>query len=164
MTRSPWVEVNDLGKSIPELGYRLEWYSSSTRAWSTVILQVRLLAGEVRAKPPSHASDGATESTLAVARYWCRVMRAMALPRQLGHDTISVPSHASDDAVEATWPHRDVSIESCWRWCRLGNMATAWCLCRVMLAMTLPRWLGRGAVDDHANMTSGQIYIQILRK
>jgi hypothetical protein len=37
-----------------------------------------------------------------------------------------LPSHAGDDAVKATWPWRDVDVESCWRWCY-----------QVMLAMVL---------------------------
>jgi hypothetical protein len=29
-------------------------------------------------------------------------------------------SHAVDDATEATWPRRDVDVESCWRqWCQV---------------------------------------------
>jgi hypothetical protein len=28
---------------------------------------------------------------------------------------IMMPSHANDDAAEATWPRRDVGVESCWR-------------------------------------------------
>jgi hypothetical protein len=38
----------------------------------------------------------------------------MALPRQLGRGTMSVPSHAGDQAAEATWPRRDVDVKSCW--------------------------------------------------
>jgi hypothetical protein len=34
----------------------------------------------------------------------CRVMLTMVLP-----------SHAGDDIAEATWPQRDVDVESCWR-------------------------------------------------
>jgi hypothetical protein len=26
-------------------------------------------------------------------------------------------SHAGDSATEATWPRRDVDVESCWRQC-----------------------------------------------
>jgi hypothetical protein len=46
-----------------------------------------------------------------------------------------LPSHAGDGAAEASWPRRDVDIESCW-----------WHCCQVMLAMALPRRLGRGAM------------------
>jgi hypothetical protein len=155
MTRSSRVEVGDVGRSVPELGCQLEWYSWSPRVWSVVNLRVRLLVGEVRTKPPSHAGDSASKATLAVVRCRCWVMLAMALPRQHVHDAISVPSYASDDAAEATWSRRDVSVESCWRWCYQGNLAAARCLCWVMMAMMLPRWLGRGATDDHANVTSG---------
>jgi hypothetical protein len=44
-------------------------------------------------------------------------------------------SHAGNDTAEVTWPRRDVDVESCWRRC-----------CQVMLAMMLPRQLGRGAM------------------
>jgi hypothetical protein len=46
-----------------------------------------------------------------------------------------LPSHPGNDTTKATWPQHDVDAESCWRW---------WC--RVMLAMTLPRRLGHGAM------------------
>jgi hypothetical protein len=55
MTRSPRFEIDNVGKSVPESGYWLEWYSSS--------LRVGLLVGEVHAKPPSHAGDGAAKAT-----------------------------------------------------------------------------------------------------
>jgi hypothetical protein len=42
-----------------------------------------------------------------------------------------LPSHAGDGVAEATWPRRDVDVESCWRQC-----------CRVMLATALPGRLG----------------------
>jgi hypothetical protein len=38
-----------------------------------------------------------------------------------------LPSHADDSATGATWPRRDVDVESCWQ--RFG---------RVMLATVLP--------------------------
>jgi hypothetical protein len=44
-------------------------------------------------------------------------------------------SHAGDDAAEATWPQRDVDAESYRRQC-----------CRVLLATTLLRPLGRGVI------------------
>jgi hypothetical protein len=44
-------------------------------------------------------------------------------------------SHVDDGAVEATWPWRDVDVESCRRQCG-----------RVMLAMALPRQLGHSAM------------------
>jgi hypothetical protein len=49
-----------------------------------VMLRVGLLIGEVRAMPPSHAGNIATEATLAVARCRCRDMLATVLPRRLG--------------------------------------------------------------------------------
>jgi hypothetical protein len=33
MTRSPRVEVDDVGKSVPELGHLSEKYSGSPRVW-----------------------------------------------------------------------------------------------------------------------------------
>jgi hypothetical protein len=38
-------------------------------------------------------------------------MLAMTLPRQLGHNTMSMPSHASDGDAKATWSWRDVSAD-----------------------------------------------------
>jgi hypothetical protein len=49
------------------------------------------------------ASDGIVESTLAAAQCLSRVMLATTLP-----------SHASDGAAEATWPRRNVDVESYW--------------------------------------------------
>jgi hypothetical protein len=43
------------------------------------------------------------------------------------------------------WPWRDVATESCWR-----------CHCRSDIS--------RGIADDHANVTSGLIYIEVLGK
>jgi hypothetical protein len=40
--------------------------------------------------------------------------------------TTASSSHAGDGGVEATWPLRDVDVESCRRWC-----------CRVMMTMAL---------------------------
>jgi hypothetical protein len=51
---------------------------------------------------PSPIGDGATETTLVVARCRCRVMLATVLP-----------THASDGAAESTWSQRDVGAESC---------------------------------------------------
>jgi hypothetical protein len=28
-----------------------------------------------------------------------------------------LPSHAGDDITGATWPRRDIDVESCWQWC-----------------------------------------------
>jgi hypothetical protein len=56
---------------------------------------------------PSHAGDGAAEATWPRRR----VMLAMTLPRQLGHNTMSMPSHASDGDAKATWPWRDVAAD-----------------------------------------------------
>jgi hypothetical protein len=36
----------------------------------------------------------------------------MALSRQLARGTILVPSHVGDGTAEATWPWRDVVVES----------------------------------------------------
>jgi hypothetical protein len=60
---------------------------------------------------PSHTGDSATESCwrlhclddLAAMRCRCRVMLAIVLL-----------SRAGDGAVEATWPCRDVDVESYW--------------------------------------------------
>jgi hypothetical protein len=49
----------------------------------------------------SRAGDGATEETLAVARYQCQVILVMSLSRQLGRGVISRLSHAGDDTVES---------------------------------------------------------------
>jgi hypothetical protein len=62
------------------------------------------------------------------------------------------PSHAGDGAIGATWPRRDVDVETCWRQCcRVmlamvlpGDMATVPCRCRVMLATMLLRHAGEG--------------------
>jgi hypothetical protein len=45
-------------------------------------------------------------------------------------------SHAGNGAAGATWPRRDVNVESCWRW-----------RCRVMLVMALPGRLGYDAMS-----------------
>jgi hypothetical protein len=69
---------------------------------------------------PSHAGDSAVESC---KRRHCRVMLAIALPRRLGRNVMSMLSHAADGAAKVTWPWRDVTAESCgaaescWRWC-----------------------------------------------
>jgi hypothetical protein len=49
--------------------------------------------------------------------------------------TLLLLSHASVVAAKASWPCRDIDIESYWRLC-----------CWVMLAMVLPRWLACGAM------------------
>jgi hypothetical protein len=46
-----------------------------------------------------------------------------------------MPSHAGDGAAEATWPRRDVDVESYWRRCY-----------RVMLVTALLRQLGRDMI------------------
>jgi hypothetical protein len=96
---------------------------------------------------PSHASDGVAE-----ARCLCQVMLVMVLPRRLGHGMMSLPSHAGNGAAKATWPWRNVSTESCWRWCCCGNLAAVRHRCRVIMAMTLPRQLDHGAMclSNHA--------------
>jgi hypothetical protein len=59
----------------------------------------------------SHADNGTAESCWR----WCYqsdVSRGeLLLPSHAGDGTMS---HASDDAVEATWPWRDVAVESWW--------------------------------------------------
>jgi hypothetical protein len=45
-------------------------------------------------------------------------------------------SHAGNDDAEVTWPRRDADVKSCWRQC-----------CQVMMAMPLPRQLGRGTMQ-----------------
>jgi hypothetical protein len=37
----------------------------------------------------------------------------MVLPRRLGRGMMYMSSHADDGATEATWPWRDVYVESC---------------------------------------------------
>jgi hypothetical protein len=51
----------------------------------------------------SPAGDDAAKATLVIVRCRCRVM----LPRML-------PIHDGDGAAEATWPRRDVDVESYW--------------------------------------------------
>jgi hypothetical protein len=73
----------------------------------------------------------------------------------VGRDAMSLPSHASNGAVEVTWLWRNVDAESCWRWYCRGNLATARCWCRVMLAMMLPRRLGRDAMSVPSHASDG---------
>jgi hypothetical protein len=56
-------------------------------------------------------------------------------------------SHASDGVVNAIWPRHDVDAESCWQWHYRGDLATAECRCRVMLAIMLSSHASDGATD-----------------
>jgi hypothetical protein len=87
---SSLVEVNDVGKSVPESGCQLEWYFSSPR----------LLVGEVCAKPSSHAGNDAAEPRLAMTWRCCRLMITMTLSGWLGRGVISMLSHVDDDTAE----------------------------------------------------------------
>jgi hypothetical protein len=73
----PQNEVGNVGRSVFDSGCRLVWYSLSPWAWSVLNLWVKLLVGEVRVEPPSHASDGAADSVLAVMWCCCQVMTAI---------------------------------------------------------------------------------------
>jgi hypothetical protein len=68
-----------------------------------------------------------------------------------------LPSHASDGAAEATWPHRDVGAESCWRRRCWGNLAAVRCRGRVTLAMVLLSH----ASDDTAGATWPQCDVDV---
>jgi hypothetical protein len=57
-----------------------------------------------------------------------------------------LPSHAGYGATGATWPRRDVDIESYSRWC-----------CRVMLAMALPGRFGRGVMWMPSKASNGVV-------
>jgi hypothetical protein len=128
--RSPQVEVGNVVKSVPESDYWFEWYSYNTRAWSTVILQERLLSGKYMPSP--------------------RVMLATVLPRQRWPwCDVTTKScwrwcFQGDGATEATWARHDVGAESSWWWHYRGNLATTRCQCWVMLAIALSRRLGHG--------------------
>jgi hypothetical protein len=121
---------------------------------------------------PSHASDSSTEwcwrwcyrGDLAVARCWCQVMLAIALPWRFGRGTMLMPSHAGDDAVVAIWLWHDVYAESCWRQCYQVMLVTALlipsngaaeatlvvaqCSCWVMLMTVLSSHVGDGATES----------------
>jgi hypothetical protein len=71
-------------------------------------------------------------------------MLVMALPRRLGRGAMSMLSHAGDGTAEATWPWRDVDIESYWRR-----------RCRVMLARVQPRRHGHGAMSMSSHAGDG---------
>jgi hypothetical protein len=75
-----------------------------------VNLRVRLLVGEVHAKPPSHAGDGAAKATwprynvdiMLCWRRHDRVTLVMVLPRRFGRDAMSMPSRTGNGATETT--------------------------------------------------------------
>jgi hypothetical protein len=87
-TRSPQVEVGDVGKSAPELGCRLEWYSSSPQAWSVVILRVGLLVEEYKPSP------------------LVMLVTALLRRRWSWHDV----------KAESTWSWRNVIVDPCLWW------------------------------------------------
>jgi hypothetical protein len=121
MTRSLRVKTGNVGSSVPESSYWLEWHSTSPRAWMVVNLWVGLLVKEVHAKPLSHAGDGVIEPMLVVHdvavkscwRWHCRVnvgLGVMSLLSRcwwwhcrviIGHGVTSLPSHAGDGAVKS---------------------------------------------------------------
>jgi hypothetical protein len=61
-------------------------------------------------------------------------------------NTISL-SHASDGATKATWPQHDIDDELCWRCHCRDDLTTIRCWCRVILEISLPRWLDRSATE-----------------
>jgi hypothetical protein len=61
---------------------------------------------------PSHASDNAAESCW---RWHCRGNWIAKLCRGRVMLFPMPPSHAGDGAIGATWPRRDVDVETCWR-------------------------------------------------
>jgi hypothetical protein len=130
------------------------------KSWSVVNLQVGLLVGEVRAKPPSHVGDSVVELMLAMA--WCLSSRCCQW-----HDVVveSFWWWRCQELLEMTlpsrhWPRCDVAVESCWWWCcwidvgcgvlllsshagdgiANSTLVVAWCCYQVMLAMALLRW------------------------
>jgi hypothetical protein len=114
MTRSPQVEVGKVDRSVPESGRWLERYSSSARLGKLVIYRVRLPVGEIRAKPPSYASDRTVEMTLAMmlpSRYWSwRDIAAESCWRWRCRGDINYGA-AESMLTMATWPWRDVAAE-----------------------------------------------------
>jgi hypothetical protein len=148
MTLSSRVEVGDVGKGVPELGCRFEWYSSSPWLWSVVKLRVGLLVGEVHAEPLSHAVTALLRRhwwrryrvLLAMARchYW--IILTMTLSSRwwlwccrvdIDRDVMSLSSLTGDDTTEKTlavtlpswhWPWRE-SLQS-----RTGDGT---CTCRI---------------------------------
>jgi hypothetical protein len=62
-------------------------------------------------------------------RWHYRVLLVMVLPRQCWS--------CHDVAIEASWPWRNVAAKSCWWRCYQGDLAVAWCCCRVMLVTAL---------------------------
>jgi hypothetical protein len=81
----------------------------------------------------SHAGDGATEMTLAMAQYLYRVMLVMTLL-----------SHADDVVTEEAWPQHDVDAELCWQQS-----------CRAMLATMLPGRLGHDTMKMMSHTGDG---------
>jgi hypothetical protein len=143
-TRSPRVEVGDVDKNVPESGCRLEWYSSSPRAWLTVNLWVGLLVYT--------SSPWVMLVTALPSQCWqwnCRVLLVMTLSRRC-------------------WSWRDVVVwvllamalpKRCWLWCDVVvESYYRWCYW-VLLTMTLSRrrclWADVTAVEagfvDQAN-------------
>jgi hypothetical protein len=59
---------------------------------------------------------------LVVVRCRSRVNMAVVQCRCRPMLVTVLPSPAGDDVAEATWPHRDVDVESCWR----GTVEVTW--------------------------------------
>jgi hypothetical protein len=114
ITLSSRVEVDDVGKGVPELGCRFEWYSSSPQLWSMVKLRVGLLVGEVHAEPLSHAV------TALSRRHWWRryrVLLAMARCHYWIMLTMTLPSRWwLWCCLSRHWPWCNVTVESYWWW------------------------------------------------
>jgi hypothetical protein len=137
-TRSPWVEVSNVGKSVTESGCRLQWYSSSPLSQigggpSSWIAD----RGSTHQTPESYwwrccrasADNSVVEATLVVA--WCRcwVVLVMTLPMRLGYNTMSMSSHTDDCAAESYWQWHcrgDVSCDMMSPPIGLGGRATSW--------------------------------------
>jgi hypothetical protein len=148
MTQSSWVKIIDVGSSVPDLGYQLEWHSSIPRAWLVVNLWIKLLVGQVRIKPPSHVGDGVAEPMMAVAWCYCRVWRWRCRV-DIGYGVMLLPSHAGDGNVESV-PSMALSSWR-WSWCDViaeSTSAMVWYRCWVMLAMALLSHAGDGAVQS----------------
>jgi hypothetical protein len=122
-----------------------------------VILRVRLVVGEVHAKPPSHVGDGVAETMLIVVRCQSRVNLAVALCRYQPMLVTALPSPAGDDVAKSTlamtrcrcramlvtmtlssqhWSCHDVTAEMTWSWHNVtAESCRRWC-CQGELATT----------------------------
>jgi hypothetical protein len=136
-TRSPRVEVDDVGKSVPELDYWLGKYASSPWVMLVTVL-------------PSQCWQ------------WCEVAA-----ESCWHGNVEVTYPWRNVAAESCWRWRcwgdidrgiisllrNIIVESCWRRCCRVMLATAlsgWlchnACCRVMLATALSGWLCHNAI------------------